>query len=80
MALADRIVLTKSDLADAAAIGELTQRIAGLTRPRSSIADKGAIAPAFIFDEPPPRVSASSSASASTIMATRTPTASKAFR
>jgi G3E family GTPase len=53
VALADRIVLTKSDLADAAAIGELTRRIAGLTHAPIGIAEHGAIAPAFVLDEPP---------------------------
>ncbi|MGA8380742.1 MAG: GTP-binding protein, partial [Stellaceae bacterium] len=53
VALADRIVLTKSDLADAAAIGELTRRIAGLTRVPIGIAEQGVITPAFVLDEPP---------------------------
>ena len=54
VALADRIVLTKTDLADAAAIGELTRRIAGLTHAPMGIAERGAIAPGFVLDEPPP--------------------------
>ena len=53
VALADRIVLTKSDLADAAAIGQLTRRIAGLTQAPIGVAEDGAIAPAFVLDEPP---------------------------
>ena len=53
VALADRIVLTKSDLADAAAIGQLTRRIAGLTQAPIGVAEHGAIAPAFVLDEPP---------------------------
>ena len=82
VALADRIVLTKSDLADAAAIGQLTRRIAGLTQAPIGIAEHGAIAPAFVLDEPPAARSASILASTirRMIMATRTPTASRAFR
>ncbi len=54
VALADRIVLTKTDLADAAAIARLTRRIAGLSQAPIGIAEHGAIAPAFVLDEPPP--------------------------
>jgi G3E family GTPase len=53
VALADRIVLTKTDLVDAVAIGQLTQRIGGLTQAPIGIAEHGAIAPSFVLDEPP---------------------------
>jgi G3E family GTPase len=52
VALADRIVLTKSDLADAEATRRLSERIAALTAAPIEIAASGAIAPAFLLDEP----------------------------
>ncbi len=54
VALADRVVVTKSDLADAATIARLTRRIAGLTQAPIGLATHGMIAPAFVLDEPPP--------------------------
>jgi G3E family GTPase len=57
VALADRIVLTKSDLADPAAVQRLTARIAALSPAPLRIVDNGAIEPGFVLDEPtlPPR-------------------------
>ena len=52
VALADRIVLTKSDLADAAAVPRLMAVIAELTGAPARIADNGVIDPRFVFDEP----------------------------
>ena len=51
VALADRIVLTKCDLADAAARGALVARIAALSPAALAIADHGAIEPGFLLDE-----------------------------
>ncbi len=52
VALADQIILTKSDLADAAAVRDLTAKIAALSPAPMAIADHGAVAPEFILDEP----------------------------
>jgi len=51
VALADRIVLSKTDCADAAAVAALTERIAGLTAAPIAPAAQGRIAPAFVLDE-----------------------------
>ena len=53
VALADRIVVTKSDLADAGATERLVQRIATLSAAPVAIAGNGEIDPAFLLDEPP---------------------------
>ena len=53
VALADRIVVTKSDLADAAALLRLTAEIAALSPAPVAFADNGAIEPGFVLDEPP---------------------------
>ena len=52
VALADRIVLTKTDLADRTAIAALTRRIAELTAAPVAVASDGAIEPGFVLDEP----------------------------
>jgi G3E family GTPase len=52
VALADRIVLSKSDLADHAAVDRLAALIAELSPAPLAIADKGAIDPGFVLDEP----------------------------
>jgi G3E family GTPase len=52
VALADRIIVTKSDLADPAALGRLTTQIAALSPAPIAVADNGAIAPGFVLDEP----------------------------
>jgi G3E family GTPase len=51
--LADRIILTKSDLADPTAVQRLTEQIAGLSAAPLVTAEHGAIAPEFVFDDPP---------------------------
>jgi G3E family GTPase len=53
VALADRIILTKSDLADSAALGRLTAQLAALSPAPVTVADNGAIEPAFLLGEPP---------------------------
>jgi G3E family GTPase len=53
VALADRIILTKSDLADAAALRRLKVQIAALSPAPLAIADHGAVAPGLVLDEPP---------------------------
>ncbi len=52
VALADRIVVTKGDLATADATGRLAKQIAALTAAPIEIAANGAVAPAFVLDEP----------------------------
>ena len=52
-ALADRIVLTKSDLADNAAVAALTAKIRELTAAPIAAAANGMIDPDFLLDEPP---------------------------
>lgn len=52
VALADRIVLSKSDLADAATTGRLVEKIAALTTAPVEIAANGVVAPGFVLDEP----------------------------
>jgi len=51
-ALADRIVVTKSDLAEAYAADRLVERIATLNPAPVGIATNGEIDPAFLLDEP----------------------------
>lgn len=51
--LADRIILTKSDLADPTAVQRLTEQIAGLSAAPLVTAEHGAIAPEFVLDDPP---------------------------
>jgi G3E family GTPase len=53
VALADRIILTKADLADAAALRHLTAKIAALSPAPLALADHGAVEPGFVLDEPP---------------------------
>jgi G3E family GTPase len=53
VALADRIILTKSDLADTAALRRLRVQIAALSAAPLAIAENGAIEPVFLLDEPP---------------------------
>ena len=53
VALADRIVVTKSDLADAGATERLVGRIATLSPAPVAIATNGEIDPSFLLDEPP---------------------------
>jgi G3E family GTPase len=53
VALADRIVLTKSDLADAVALHRLRVQITALSPAPLAIADNGAVEPGFLLDEPP---------------------------
>jgi G3E family GTPase len=50
-ALADRLVLTKTDRADAAAVAGLTARLGELTAAPLAIASHGAIDPGFLLDE-----------------------------
>jgi G3E family GTPase len=52
VALADRIVLTKSDLADADTTRRLERRIAALSAAPVEVAANGALAPNFVLDEP----------------------------
>jgi G3E family GTPase len=52
-ALADRIILTKSDLADPAMTERLAARIAALTAAPLGLASNGEIAPSLLLDEPP---------------------------
>jgi len=51
VALADRIVLTKADLADASAVAVLNARLASLSAAPVVAAVNGAIDPAFLLDE-----------------------------
>ena len=51
VALADRIVLTKADLADAAAVAALTERLGELSAAPLAAATHGTIDPAFMLDE-----------------------------
>ena len=51
IALADRIVLTKTDLAEPAVVAALTQEIAALTAAPTERAVNGAIEPAYLLDE-----------------------------
>ena len=51
VALADRIVLSKTDRADAAAVAALTARLGELTAAPLATASKGRIDPAFLLDE-----------------------------
>jgi G3E family GTPase len=53
VALADRIILTKPDLADPTAVQRLTAQIAALSAAPLVTAEYGAIAPEFVFNEPP---------------------------
>jgi G3E family GTPase len=53
VALADRIVLTKTDRADTAAVDALTGRIRALSAAPIATAVNGAIDPAFLLDESP---------------------------
>lgn len=52
LALADRIVLTKSDLADSETTRRLRDRVAALNPAPLGIAIGGEIAPSFLLDEP----------------------------
>jgi G3E family GTPase len=52
LALADRIVVTKSDLADTATTERLRDRVAALNPAPFGIAIGGQIAPSFLLDEP----------------------------
>ncbi|MGA8760726.1 MAG: GTP-binding protein [Stellaceae bacterium] len=52
VALADHIILTKSDLADAAAVRDLTAKIATLSPAPLMVADHGTAAPEFVLNEP----------------------------
>ncbi len=52
VALADRIVLTKRDLADDPAVTRLTEKITALSAAPLALADHGIIAPEFVLDEP----------------------------
>ena len=52
VALADRIVVTKSDLAEAGATDRLIERIATLNPAPVGVARKGEIDPSFLLDEP----------------------------
>ena len=51
IALADRIVMTKSDLADADAVTLLRERIGGLTVAPLATARNGEVAPSFLLDD-----------------------------
>jgi G3E family GTPase len=51
IALADRIVISKTDRADAAAVAALTARIGDLSAAPIATASHGAIDPAFLLDE-----------------------------
>jgi G3E family GTPase len=52
VALADRIVVTKSDLAETGATERLVERIATLNPAPVAIANNGEIDPSFLLDEP----------------------------
>ncbi|HEY2540486.1 MAG TPA: GTP-binding protein [Stellaceae bacterium] len=52
VALADRIILSKTDLADSGMADRLKAQIAGLTSATVAIANNGAIDPGFVLDEP----------------------------
>src|SRR5271157_3384562 len=52
VALADRVVVTKSDLAGPDITGRLVERIAGLSTAPVARATNGAIEPSFLLDEP----------------------------
>jgi G3E family GTPase len=52
VAMADRIVVTKTDLADPTTTERLIERIAALTSAPVEIAVNGAIEPSFLLDEP----------------------------
>jgi G3E family GTPase len=52
VALADRIVVTKSDLADAGATERLVERIATINPAPFGVARNGEIDPSFLLDEP----------------------------
>jgi G3E family GTPase len=52
VALADRIVVTKSDLADAGTIERVIGRVASLNTAPVGIAINGSIEPSFLLDEP----------------------------
>jgi G3E family GTPase len=52
VALADRIVVSKSDLADRTAAARLVEHIASLSAAPVAIAANGEIAPSFLLDEP----------------------------
>jgi G3E family GTPase len=51
VALADRIVVTKNDLADAAALHRLRSQVAALSRAPIAVSNHGAVAPSFVLDE-----------------------------
>lgn len=53
VALADRIIVTKSDLAGSIETARLGERIAGLSASPIAIAGNGEIAPSFLLDEAP---------------------------
>src|SRR6266852_2050992 len=53
VALADRIVVTKSDLAEPGTAERLVQRLAALNPAPVGIARNGEIDPSFLLDEPP---------------------------
>ena len=53
VALADRVVLTKTDLADTAAVPSLTAKIRELTAAPIATAVNGVVDPDFLLDEPP---------------------------
>jgi G3E family GTPase len=53
VALADRIVLTKSDLVEPAAVRRLTAQIGALNPAPLAVAENGALALGFLLDEPP---------------------------
>src|SRR6201993_2817390 len=52
VALADRIVVTKSDIADAATTGQLIERLGALNAAPVGVAVDGEIEPAFLLAEP----------------------------
>src|SRR4029077_19333084 len=51
--LADRIVVTKSDLADAASTDQLIKHIGALNTALVTMACNGEVAPSFLLDDPP---------------------------
>src|SRR5262249_40048077 len=53
VALADRILVTKSDLADAVSTDQLIKRIGALNRVPVAMACNGDVAPSFLLDDPP---------------------------
>jgi G3E family GTPase len=53
LTLADRIIVSKSDLADRAMTGRLMAQIGALNPAPIGIAHNGEIAPSFLLDEPP---------------------------